>query len=391
MMLRPQREVDLILSFDFSARPSDDTPPFKELLLAAKWAELNKVPFPPIDTSIIEKEGLKECYMFKHPWDPNCPIVLHFCLVNINFKREIRPGVARTTQEELDFGNFSIFDDPTGPYSTFKFTYTHLEFERLSKLMEFNTLMCKDIIYSAISTCIKRRRKFSIRRPCNKDNISRLSLNSRVKAEKLLEYIKMVDVVNGITDSEETPDSNSTSTDSQQECEKLSNRPFSSPVNLPSMVDQDEASDASNGKFVKATLSLRQPRCRRLGSHLESPLDQLVEEQELSPNSSPRSSMYIKNGSLQRSKLVDKNRKPDEESLSAQLHSKMNSMAVSSDSDSGSPRLKRKNCAKMKHNGGPRPQGKSSSTNGYDRSQQSKSQEAKTFEEWIDTAEGSEI
>ena len=29
LVLRPQREVDLILSFDFSARPSDTALPFK--------------------------------------------------------------------------------------------------------------------------------------------------------------------------------------------------------------------------------------------------------------------------------------------------------------------------------------------------------------------------
>ncbi|RUS70626.1 hypothetical protein EGW08_021610 [Elysia chlorotica] len=195
VVLRPQREVDIIISFDFSARPSDDTPPFKELLLAAKWAELNKVPFPPIDPNIIEKEGLKECYVFKHPWDPNCPIVLHFCLVNVNFRREISPGVPRTTQEEIDFGNFAIFDDPARPYSTFKFTYTHQEFQRLSRLIEYNTLLCKDAIFDNISTCIKRRRRFSIRRPCTKKDIARLSLKSRSKVAELENYISMVEKV----------------------------------------------------------------------------------------------------------------------------------------------------------------------------------------------------
>lgn len=29
LLLRPQRQVDLLLSFDFSARESDSTPPFK--------------------------------------------------------------------------------------------------------------------------------------------------------------------------------------------------------------------------------------------------------------------------------------------------------------------------------------------------------------------------
>ncbi|XP_059141098.1 cytosolic phospholipase A2-like [Physella acuta] len=225
VILRPQREVDIILSFDFSARPSDDTPPFKELLLAAKWAELNKVPFPPIDVSVIQKEGLKECYVFKHPWDPNCPIVLHFCLVNINFKHELRPGVPRTTQQEFDFANFSIFDDPSRPYSTFKFTYSHLEFDRLSKLMEYNTLLCQDIIFDNISTCIKRRRRFSIRRPCRKKDIARLSLNSRVKAEKLLQYISMVEEVSGIQDREEVFDE----ADSLRSVEHKS-RPTSTPV-----------------------------------------------------------------------------------------------------------------------------------------------------------------
>ncbi|GFR65800.1 cytosolic phospholipase A2, partial [Elysia marginata] len=204
VVLRPQREVDIILSFDFSARPSDDTPPFKELLLAAKWAELNKVPFPPIDPNIVEKEGLKECYVFKHPWDPNCPIVLHFCLVNVNFRREISPGVPRTTQEEIDFGNFAIFDDPAHPYSTFKFTYTHQEFERLSRLMEYNTLLCSELIFDNISTCVKRRRRFSIRRPCTKKDIARLSLNSRAKVKELENYISMVEKVTEASQQEET-------------------------------------------------------------------------------------------------------------------------------------------------------------------------------------------
>ena len=31
LILRPQRGVDLIISFDFSARPSDSSPPFKVL------------------------------------------------------------------------------------------------------------------------------------------------------------------------------------------------------------------------------------------------------------------------------------------------------------------------------------------------------------------------
>ena len=65
---------------------------FQELLLAEQWAKKFKVSFPPIDTSIFDREGLKEMYIFKHPTDPYCPIVLHFCLVNIDFRKYVSPG-----------------------------------------------------------------------------------------------------------------------------------------------------------------------------------------------------------------------------------------------------------------------------------------------------------
>ena len=66
---------------------------FQELLLAANWAKKHKVSFPPIDTSVFDREGLKEMYIFRHPTDPHCPVVLHFCLVNIEFRKFIKPGI----------------------------------------------------------------------------------------------------------------------------------------------------------------------------------------------------------------------------------------------------------------------------------------------------------
>lgn len=122
LILRPQRSVDLIISFDFSARPSDTSPPFKvitqshtaereplaghlllllpliskylqELLLAEKWARMNKLPFPKIDPKVFDREGLKECYVFKpRKGEKNCPTIIHFVLVNINFRTFKAPG-----------------------------------------------------------------------------------------------------------------------------------------------------------------------------------------------------------------------------------------------------------------------------------------------------------
>ncbi|MEE6496295.1 hypothetical protein FKM82_002292 [Ascaphus truei] len=143
LILRPQRGVDLILSFDFSARPSDSSPPFKELLLAEKWARMNKLPFPKIDTHVFDREGLKECYVFK-PKNPSvekdCPTIIHFVLANIAFRMFKAPGIPRETKEEKEFADFDIFDDPETPFSTFNFQYPNEAFKRLHDLMEFNTL-----------------------------------------------------------------------------------------------------------------------------------------------------------------------------------------------------------------------------------------------------------
>ncbi|ETE60018.1 Cytosolic phospholipase A2, partial [Ophiophagus hannah] len=162
LILRPQRGVDLIISFDFSARPSDSSPPFKEILLAEKWAKMNNLPFPKIDPNVFDREGLKECYVFK-PKNPayeiDCPTIIHFVLANINFRNYKAPGVPRETQEEKDFADFDIFDDPDSPFSTFNFQYSNEAFNRLHDLMEFNTLNNLDVIKDVITDSIEYRRQ----------------------------------------------------------------------------------------------------------------------------------------------------------------------------------------------------------------------------------------
>lgn len=162
LILRPQRGVDLIISFDFSARPSDSSPPFKELLLAEKWAKMNKLPFPKIDPNVFDREGLKECYVFKPKncdMDTDCPTIIHFVLANINFRKYKAPGVPRETQEEKEMADFDIFDDPESPFSTFNFQYPNQAFKRLHDLMHFNTLNNIDVIRNAIAESITYRRQ----------------------------------------------------------------------------------------------------------------------------------------------------------------------------------------------------------------------------------------
>ena len=70
----------------------------QELLLAEKWAKMNKLPFPKIDPYVFDREGLKECYVFK-PKNPDvekdCPTIIHFVLANINFRKYKAPGIHR--------------------------------------------------------------------------------------------------------------------------------------------------------------------------------------------------------------------------------------------------------------------------------------------------------
>ncbi|KAJ8376137.1 hypothetical protein SKAU_G00067170 [Synaphobranchus kaupii] len=160
LILRPQRGVDLIISFDFSARPCDSSPPFKELLLAEKWARMNKLAFPKIDPKVFDREGLKECYIFKpNRGERNCPTVIHFVLANINFRNFKYPGVPRNTEQEREYADFDIFDDPETPYSTFNFQYSNQAFTQLHDLMEFNTLNNIEVIKNAIKESILYRRE----------------------------------------------------------------------------------------------------------------------------------------------------------------------------------------------------------------------------------------
>nr|XP_022287822.1 cytosolic phospholipase A2-like isoform X3 [Crassostrea virginica] len=192
LVLRPQRAVEIILSFDFSARPSDTTPPFKELKLAEKWANLNKLSFPPIDTTVFDREGLKELYIFRHPSDPYCPIVLHFCLVNIEFRRFKAPGVPRETDEEKKFAAFDIFDDKDSPYSTFNFKYSHDAFRRLSKLTEFNTLLHVEDIKKVIADVIQSKRENGPKIPITMQQINNLQRVSKRNRQRLSKYVSKI-------------------------------------------------------------------------------------------------------------------------------------------------------------------------------------------------------
>ncbi|XP_013774109.1 cytosolic phospholipase A2-like [Limulus polyphemus] len=165
LLLRPPRNVKIILTFDFSGRPSDDTHPFKELLRSEQWAQRNGLLFPPIKDHVEQliKEPIRECYLFEDPNNSSCPIIIHFPLVNVNFRRFKEPGLKHVTDEEKKFADFDIFSDPSTPYSIYNFSYKPLQFDRLSKLMEFNLLNNLHIVRDAIVKVVKRQKQSSLK------------------------------------------------------------------------------------------------------------------------------------------------------------------------------------------------------------------------------------
>lgn len=72
-------------------------------------------------------------------------------------------GVRRETEEEIDFANFSLFDDPSQPYASTNFVYDPLQYDRLFKLIEFNTLSNIDKIKEEICECVEKKREIALK------------------------------------------------------------------------------------------------------------------------------------------------------------------------------------------------------------------------------------
>ncbi|XP_044841783.1 cytosolic phospholipase A2 gamma-like [Mauremys mutica] len=77
LVLRPERKVKLILSFDFS---SGD--PFETIKKTAEYCKVNNIPFPKINPEEIKDiDNLSDCYIFR---GIDVPTVMHFPLFNNN-------------------------------------------------------------------------------------------------------------------------------------------------------------------------------------------------------------------------------------------------------------------------------------------------------------------
>nr|XP_033808694.1 cytosolic phospholipase A2 zeta-like isoform X2 [Geotrypetes seraphini] len=152
LVLQPERDVDVILSFNYSWED-----PFEVLELTTRYCKERGIPFPQILLNEEDEKKPKECYMFVDAENPKAPIVLHFPLVNDTFQIYKAPGGELQSEEEKSFRNFVIAGRES-PYRTKNFTYEPYHFDRLVEVSRYNVLNNKDAILNAFNLALTRRK-----------------------------------------------------------------------------------------------------------------------------------------------------------------------------------------------------------------------------------------
>lgn len=154
-LLRPTRDVDLILSLDYNLHGA-----FQQLQLLGQFCQEQGIPFPPISPSPEEQCQPQECHLFLDPACPDAPAVLHFPLVNASFREHSAPGVRRTAEEqEAGQVNLSSSDSP---YHFSKVTYSQEDTDKLLRLTQYNICNNRERLLEALREAVQRRRQ---RRP----------------------------------------------------------------------------------------------------------------------------------------------------------------------------------------------------------------------------------
>uniref|UniRef100_G1NFX7 Phospholipase A2 n=1 Tax=Meleagris gallopavo TaxID=9103 RepID=G1NFX7_MELGA len=152
LVLQPERDVDVILSFNFSWEA-----PFEVLELTQQYCEEREIPFPKIKVSEEDEKKPKECYVFVDDDNPKAPIVLHFPLVNDTFQKYKSPGVKRESEDEKSFGDF-VIETKDSPYRTLNFTFEPYDFSRLVEVNRYNVLNSSDTLFRTLNLALQRRK-----------------------------------------------------------------------------------------------------------------------------------------------------------------------------------------------------------------------------------------
>ncbi|TEA16669.1 hypothetical protein DBR06_SOUSAS20610057, partial [Sousa chinensis] len=151
-LLRPTRDVDLILSLDYNLHGA-----FQQLQILDRFCQEQGIPFPSISPSPEEQCQPRECHLFSDPAHPDAPAVLHFPLVNASFREYSAPGVRRTAEaQEAGEVNLSSSDSP---YHYMKVTYSREDMDKLLRLTHYNICNNQEQLLEALREAVRRRRQ----------------------------------------------------------------------------------------------------------------------------------------------------------------------------------------------------------------------------------------
>ncbi|KAL2083394.1 hypothetical protein ACEWY4_021167 [Coilia grayii] len=150
-VLQDHRCMDLILSLDYSWHQHH----FTVLKETKQYCVDHRIPFPDIDFSQLEKEPLKEVYVFEDKKHPKAPIVVHFPIVNLTFRDFKAPGVRRNGKDEMELGKVDVSSD-NSPYYTTNLAYKPEVFQKLMDLAYYNILNNRDTLLSTLHRAMYR-------------------------------------------------------------------------------------------------------------------------------------------------------------------------------------------------------------------------------------------
>ncbi|XP_007437769.1 cytosolic phospholipase A2 beta [Python bivittatus] len=151
-LLREERNVDVILSFDYNLLETR----FTSIEQMGKYCLDQNIPFPKVILTEDDRQNPKECFVFEDKENPNVPIVLHFPLVNDSFRKYKKPGIKRTSAEVAE--GMVNFAGDMSPYKMTDLTYSKDEFNKLINLCDYNIQNNKELILQALMVAVKRRK-----------------------------------------------------------------------------------------------------------------------------------------------------------------------------------------------------------------------------------------
>lgn len=147
---RPERQADIIIFLDSSASVKNG----EVLREVEQYARDHDLPFPKIRYKGIENRAIS---IFKDECDPEVPVVIYMPRINDRkFQCALqKPEYAQYASYLRDFNvEYCVEQDCC---NTMNFEYTFDQAMRVTKLTEFNMIMCQDAIENAIRWVINKR------------------------------------------------------------------------------------------------------------------------------------------------------------------------------------------------------------------------------------------